>query len=163
MFALVERYLSSEVHLFFELRVRYLLACERTQEAMALSQRCSQHPTAGRHMYFKQAYLVCLWKTAQQERLFTEVSWCSGSPVSCQFACRRNVAICWSAFLCWVVFYPPEKMAEIDGKEAVEILCIAELEEKDNLLLELSRGFLLQQLRSGDTYHIWWVSESSST
>ncbi|XP_062866919.1 uncharacterized protein znf654 [Trichomycterus rosablanca] len=114
----VDRYLSSEVPLFFELRVRYLLACERTHEAMALSQRCSQHPTAGRHIYFKQAYLACLWKTSQQDRLFTE-------------------------------------MAEIDGKEAVEILCIAELEEKDSLLLELSRGFLLQHLRSGDMYHIW--------
>lgn len=49
------------------------------------------------------------------------------------------------------------KMAEIDGKDAVEILCIAENEEKDELLLELSRGFLLQQLRSGDMYYLWWV------
>lgn len=47
------------------------------------------------------------------------------------------------------------KMAEIDRKEAVGILCIAENEEKDDLLLELSRGFLLQQLRSGDMYYLW--------
>ncbi|XP_017570590.1 uncharacterized protein znf654 [Pygocentrus nattereri] len=114
----VDRYLSSELSVFFELRVRYLLACERTREAMALAQTCSQHPTTGRHLFFKQAYLSCLWKASQKERLFKE-------------------------------------MAEIDGKDAVEILCIAENEEKDHLLLELSRGFLLQQLRSGDMYYLW--------
>ncbi|XP_058236047.1 uncharacterized protein znf654 isoform X2 [Hemibagrus wyckioides] len=104
--------------MFFELRVRYLLACERTREAMALALKCSQHPTVGHVLFFKQAYLCCLWKSSQQERLFAE-------------------------------------MAEIEGKEAVEILCIAENEEKDDLLLELSRGFLLQQLRSGDMYYLW--------
>ncbi|XP_066517398.1 uncharacterized protein znf654 [Hoplias malabaricus] len=114
----VDRYLSSEVPLFFELRVRYLLACERYQEAMALAQKCSQHLTVGRHLFFKQAYLTCLWKTSQKERLFKE-------------------------------------MSEIDGKDAVEILCIAEKEVKAELLLELSRGFLLQQLRSGDMYYLW--------
>ncbi|MCI4393851.1 hypothetical protein PGIGA_G00162300 [Pangasianodon gigas] len=114
----VDRYLGSEVSMFFELRVRYLLACERTREAMALALKCSQHPTAGRRLFFKQAYLSCLWKSSQQERLIME-------------------------------------MAEIDGKDAVEILCIAENEEKDELLLELSRGFLLQQLRSGDMYYLW--------
>lgn len=71
----VDRYLSSEVPMFFELRVRYLLACERIREAMALALKCSQHQTAGRLLYFKQAYLCCLWKSSQQERLFTEV-WC---------------------------------------------------------------------------------------
>ncbi|KAI4896494.1 hypothetical protein NFI96_020384, partial [Prochilodus magdalenae] len=114
----VDRYLSSEVSLFFELRVRYLLACERIQEAMALTQRCSQHPTTGRNLFFKQAYLSCLLKASRIEKLYKE-------------------------------------MAEIDGKDAVEILCIAENEEKDQLLLELSRGFLLQQLRSGDMYYLW--------
>ncbi|XP_060717042.1 uncharacterized protein znf654 isoform X1 [Tachysurus vachellii] len=114
----VDRYLSSEVPMFFELRVRYLLACERIREAMALALKCSQHQTAGRLLFFKQAYLCCLWKSSQQERLFTE-------------------------------------MEEIDGKDAVEILCIAENEEKDELLLELSRGFLLQQLKNGDMYYLW--------
>ncbi|TSK17994.1 tRNA (cytosine(34)-C(5))-methyltransferase, mitochondrial [Bagarius yarrelli] len=114
----VDRYLCSEVPMFFELRVRYLLACERTREAMALALKCSQHPIAGRQLFFKQAYLCCLWKLSQQERLLTE-------------------------------------MAEIDVKDAVEILCIAENEEKDEVLLELSRGFLLQQLRSGDMYYLW--------
>lgn len=46
-------------------------------------------------------------------------------------------------------------MELIDGKDAVEILCIAENEEKDELLLELSRGFLLQQLKNGDMYYLW--------
>lgn len=73
----VDRYLSSEVSVFFELRVRYLLACERTREAMALALKCSQHPTSGRRLFFKQAYLTCLWKSSQQERLFTEVRPCS--------------------------------------------------------------------------------------
>ncbi|KAM9454418.1 uncharacterized protein znf654 [Clarias gariepinus] len=114
----VDRYLSSELFMFFELRVRYLLACERTREAMALALKCSQNPSAGRCLFFKQAYLSCLWKSSQQERVYME-------------------------------------MAEIDGKDAVEILCIAENEEKDELLLELSKGFLLQQLRSGDMYYLW--------
>lgn len=77
----VDRYLSSEVSVFFELRVRYLLACERTCEAMALALKCSQHPTAGRRLFFKQAYLACLWKSSQQERLFMEVCSCSLSIV----------------------------------------------------------------------------------
>ncbi|KAI5089907.1 zinc finger protein 654, partial [Silurus meridionalis] len=114
----VDHYLGSEASMFFELRVRYLLACERMREAMALALKCSQHPSAGRRLFFKQVHLACLWKSSQQERLVKE-------------------------------------MAEIDGKDAVEILCIAENEEKDELLLELSRGFLLQQLRSGDMYYLW--------
>lgn len=71
----VDRYLSSEVPMFFELRVRYMLACERTHEAMALALKCSQHPTVGHVLFFKQAYLCCLWKSSPQERLFAEV-WC---------------------------------------------------------------------------------------
>ncbi|XP_026865097.2 uncharacterized protein znf654 isoform X1 [Electrophorus electricus] len=114
----VERYLSSELSIFFELRVRYLLACEQTREAMVLAQRCSQHLTAGRHLFFKQAYLTCLCKASEQERLLKE-------------------------------------MAEIDGKDAVEILCMVEKEEKEELLLGLSRSFLLQQLMSGDMCYLW--------
>lgn len=66
-------------------------------------------------------------------------------------------------FFFWLLeFGVVVKMAEIDGKDAVEILCIAEDEEKDELLLELSRGFLLQQLRSGDMYYLWWVPKQPS-
>ncbi|XP_030635431.1 uncharacterized protein znf654 [Chanos chanos] len=114
----VDRYLNSEVSVFFELRVRYLLACERIREAMALAKSCSQHPTAGRHLFFMQAYLTCLWKASHHERLHKE-------------------------------------MAEIDGKDAVEILCMAENEEKEELLLDLCKGFLSQQLISGDMYYLW--------
>ncbi|XP_076838649.1 uncharacterized protein znf654 [Brachyhypopomus gauderio] len=114
----VERYLSSELSVFFELRVRYLLACERTREAMALAHRCSRHLTTGRHLFFKQAYLSCLWKASEQGHLLKE-------------------------------------MAEIDGKDAVEILCMVEKEENRELLLGLSRSFLLQRLSSGDMCYLW--------
>ncbi|KAG9348896.1 hypothetical protein JZ751_029213, partial [Albula glossodonta] len=49
----VEKYLCSEVPVFFEFRVRYLLACDRIQEAMALAKSCIEHPEMaeidGRH------------------------------------------------------------------------------------------------------------------
>ncbi|XP_051559538.1 zinc finger protein 654-like isoform X1 [Myxocyprinus asiaticus] len=114
----VERYLSSEVSIFFELRVRYLVACERLQEAIVLAKRCSQHSVAGRHLYFMQANLTCLLRASLHERLYKE-------------------------------------MADIDGKDAVEILCMAENEQKDETVLMLSKGFLSQQLQRGDMYYLW--------
>ncbi|KAJ8253153.1 hypothetical protein GJAV_G00209710 [Gymnothorax javanicus] len=114
----VERYLSSEVPMFFELRVRYLLACERVQEAVALAKCCSEHPDAGKSLYFHQVHLTCLIKASLYDHLQKEI-------------------------------------AEIDGKDAVEIICNSETEERDDLLLALSRAFLHQQLRNGDMYYIW--------
>ncbi|XP_036397128.1 uncharacterized protein znf654 [Megalops cyprinoides] len=114
----VERYLNSEVPVFFELRVRYLLACERIPEAMALSKSCIEHPDVGRHLYFHQAYLTCLWKASLYDHLHKE-------------------------------------MAEIDGRDAVEIICNTESEERDDLLLALCKAFLTQQLQNGDMYYIW--------
>ncbi|KAJ8350355.1 hypothetical protein SKAU_G00254850 [Synaphobranchus kaupii] len=114
----VERYLSSEVPLFFELRVRYLLACDRVQEAVALAKSCIEHSEAGRCLYFHQAYLTCLLKASLYDHLQKEI-------------------------------------AEIDGKDAVEIICNSENEERDDLLLALSRAFLMQQLHNGDMYYIW--------
>ncbi|XP_051993505.1 zinc finger protein 654-like [Xyrauchen texanus] len=114
----VERYLGSEVYVFFELRVRYLVACERLPEAIALAKRCSQHSVAGRHLYFMQAYLTCLWRASLHECLHKE-------------------------------------MADIDGKDAVEILCMAENEQKAETVLMLSKGFLSQQLQRGDMYYLW--------
>ncbi|KAJ8256161.1 hypothetical protein COCON_G00200250 [Conger conger] len=114
----VERYLSSEVPVFFELRVRYLLACERIQEAVALAKGCMEHPDTGRRLYFHQAYLTCLLKASLYDHLQKEI-------------------------------------AEIDGKDAVEIICNSENEERDDLLLALSRAFLTQQLQNGDMYYIW--------
>ncbi|KAA0722234.1 Zinc finger protein [Triplophysa tibetana] len=113
-----DRYLSSEVSIFFELRVRYLVACERIPEAIALTKRCSQHSVVGRHLYFKQAYLTCLWRASFHESFYKE-------------------------------------MANIDGKDAVEILCMVENDEKDDMVLTLSKGFLSQQLQNGDMYYLW--------
>ncbi|XP_067297505.1 uncharacterized protein znf654 [Pseudorasbora parva] len=114
----VDKYLSSEVSIFFELRLRYLVACERLQEALALTRRCIRHSVVGRHLYFKQAYLVCLWRASLHERLYKE-------------------------------------MADISGKDAVEILCMMENEEKDETVLMLSKGFLSQKLQIGDMFYLW--------
>ncbi|XP_059198221.1 zinc finger protein 654-like [Centropristis striata] len=114
----VEDYLSSELPVFFELRIRYLQACERMQEAMALAKSCLENREAGRHLYFHQAYLTCLYKASLHEHLHKE-------------------------------------MAEIDGRDAVEIICNTESVEKDELLLSLCKAFLTQQLHNGDMYYIW--------
>lgn len=53
-------------------------------------------------------------------------------------------------------FYSPLfQMAEIDGRDAVEIICNTESVEKDELLLSLCKAFLKQQLHNGDMYYIW--------
>ncbi|XP_035532620.1 uncharacterized protein LOC118339168 [Morone saxatilis] len=114
----VEDYLSSELPVFFELRVRYLQACERIQEAKALAKCCLENRDAGKHLYFHQAYLTCLYKASLHEHLHKE-------------------------------------MAEIDGRDAVEIICNTESVEKDELLLSLCKAFLTQQLHNGDMYYIW--------
>uniref|UniRef100_A0A3P8T2E7 Zinc finger protein 654 n=1 Tax=Amphiprion percula TaxID=161767 RepID=A0A3P8T2E7_AMPPE len=69
----VEDFLSSELPVFLELRVRYLQACERMQEAMALAKSCLENRDAGKHLYFHQAYLTCLYKTSLHENLHKEV------------------------------------------------------------------------------------------
>ncbi|XP_047456057.1 zinc finger protein 654-like [Mugil cephalus] len=114
----VEDYLSSELPVFLELRVRYLQACERIKEAMALSKSCLENREAGKHLFFHQAYLTCLYKASLHENLH-------------------------------------KKMAEIDGRDAVEIICNTESVEKDELLLSLCKAFLTQQLHNGDMYYIW--------
>lgn len=47
------------------------------------------------------------------------------------------------------------QLAEIDGHDAVEIICNTESVEKDELLLSLCKAFLTQQLHNGDMYCIW--------
>lgn len=67
--------------MFFELRVRYLQACERLQEAKALAKSCLENREAGKHLYFHQAYLTCLYKASLHEHLHKEVrdkEWQSG-------------------------------------------------------------------------------------
>uniref|UniRef100_A0A8C6UIV5 C2H2-type domain-containing protein n=1 Tax=Neogobius melanostomus TaxID=47308 RepID=A0A8C6UIV5_9GOBI len=54
----VEGCISSEPPVFFELRVRYLLTCERLPEAQALAKCCAQHPTVGQHLFFFHALFV---------------------------------------------------------------------------------------------------------
>jgi hypothetical protein len=49
-------------------------------------------------------------------------------------------------------------VAEIDGRDAVEIICNAESQEKEELLLSLCKAFLSQQLNNGDMYYIWSVT-----
>uniref|UniRef100_A0A3B3E0H9 Zinc finger protein 654 n=1 Tax=Oryzias melastigma TaxID=30732 RepID=A0A3B3E0H9_ORYME len=114
----VEDFLSSELPIFLELRVRYLQACERIQEAMTLAKSCLENHEAGQHLYFHQAYLTCLYKASLYENLNKE-------------------------------------MAEIDGRDAVEIICNTESVEKDELLLSLCKAFLTRQLHNGDMYYIW--------
>ncbi|KAF3688478.1 Zinc finger protein 292 [Channa argus] len=113
----VDDCISSEVPVFFELRVRYLLSCERISEAMALAKCCARHPTAGQYLFFLQVYLTWLYKNSQHDRLLKEV-------------------------------------ADLNGNDAVHIICSLECEEEDDLLLALSRAFLSQQLRRGDTYYL---------
>ncbi|XP_034721050.1 zinc finger protein 292-like [Etheostoma cragini] len=113
----VDGCISSEMPVFFELRVHYLLSCERVSEAMALAKCCARNPTAGQHLFFLQVYLTWLFKTSQHDRLHKEV-------------------------------------AELNGKDAIHIICSLECEEKDELLLALSRAFLSQQLRKGDMYYL---------
>ncbi|XP_061547656.1 zinc finger protein 654-like [Phycodurus eques] len=114
----VDDYLSSELPVFLELRIRYLQACERIHEAMALAKVCLEKHKPGKHLYFHQAYLTCLYKASLHEHLH-------------------------------------KQMEELDGRDAVEIICNTERVEKDELLLSLCKAFLTQQLHKGDMYYIW--------
>ncbi|XP_019381283.1 PREDICTED: zinc finger protein 654 [Gavialis gangeticus] len=69
---LVNKYLSSENPLFFELRARYLIACERIPEAMALIKACINHPDISKDLYFHQALFTCLYMSPLEDQLFQE-------------------------------------------------------------------------------------------
>ncbi|XP_051483415.1 zinc finger protein 654 [Apus apus] len=69
---LVNKYLSSENPLFFELRARYLIACERIPEAMALIKSCINHPDISKDLYFHQALFTCLYMSPLEDQLFQE-------------------------------------------------------------------------------------------
>ncbi|XP_019716155.1 zinc finger protein 292-like [Hippocampus comes] len=73
----VDRFLSSELPVFLELRVRYLISCQRVSEALALAKCCVRHPSAGKHLFFLQVYLTWLYKT-QYNQLLQEVADLSG-------------------------------------------------------------------------------------
>ncbi|XP_044526263.1 zinc finger protein 654 [Gracilinanus agilis] len=69
---IVNKYLSSENPLFFELRARYLIACERIPEAMALIKCCINHPDISKDLYFHQAFFTCLYMSPLEDQLFQE-------------------------------------------------------------------------------------------
>ncbi|KAM8770909.1 zinc finger protein 654 isoform 1-T1 [Rhynchonycteris naso] len=69
---LVNKYLSSENPLFFELRARYLIACERIPEAVALIKSCINHPEISKDLYFHQALFTCLFMSPVEDQLFQE-------------------------------------------------------------------------------------------
>lgn len=77
----------SEPPVFLELRVRYLLSCERVGEAAALARCCARHPAAGQHLFFLQVYLTWLFKTSQHDRLHKEVG---GAAALCGGAARLS-------------------------------------------------------------------------
>lgn len=68
----MNKYLSSENPLFFELRARYLIACERIPEAMALIKSCINHPEMSKDLYFHQALFTCLFMSPVEDQLFRE-------------------------------------------------------------------------------------------
>ncbi|CAN9497490.1 unnamed protein product [Ophioblennius macclurei] len=70
----VDGCIGSELPVFLELRVLFLLSRQRVGEAMALARCCACHPVAGRHAFFLQVYLTWLCKTSQHERLQQEVA-----------------------------------------------------------------------------------------
>uniref|UniRef100_A0A1A7XFJ3 C2H2-type domain-containing protein n=1 Tax=Iconisemion striatum TaxID=60296 RepID=A0A1A7XFJ3_9TELE len=74
----VERCITSELPVFLELRVRYLLSRGRAAEAMALAKCCVLHLAARQHLFFLQVYLSWLCRTSQHERLHEEVAGVSG-------------------------------------------------------------------------------------
>ncbi|XP_077472630.1 zinc finger protein 654 [Stigmatopora argus] len=74
----VEDYLSSELPVFLELRIRYLQACERIQEATALVKVCLENHKPGKHLFLHQAYLTCLYKASLHENLHKQMAGIDG-------------------------------------------------------------------------------------
>uniref|UniRef100_A0A3Q3EGA2 Uncharacterized LOC108245010 n=1 Tax=Kryptolebias marmoratus TaxID=37003 RepID=A0A3Q3EGA2_KRYMA len=117
----VDCFISSELPVLFELRVRYLSSCGHVSEAVALAKCCVRHPAARQHLFFHQMVTV-------------------SATGCCLFRCL--------AFVCRF------QVADINGKDAVHIICSLECEETDKLLLALSSAFLSQQLQRGDMYYL---------
>ena len=47
------------------------------------------------------------------------------------------------------------QLANLNGKDALRVLCNMESEEEDESLLALTRAFLSQELRRGHMDHLW--------
>ncbi|CAM9099901.1 unnamed protein product [Lampetra planeri] len=112
-----------EFYLTYMSFLQHLQPVRNYKRALALAKGCLENCSTGKHLYFHQAYLTCLYKASLHEHLHKE-------------------------------------MAEIDGRDAVEIICNTERVEKDELLLSLCKSFLTQQLRNGDMYYIWYETVS---
>ncbi|KAL8190759.1 UNVERIFIED_CONTAM: hypothetical protein K2H54_060602 [Gekko kuhli] len=99
---LVNRYLSSENPLFFELRVRYLIACERIPEAMSLIKSCMNHPEISKKLYFHQAFFMCLSVSSLEDQLFQEhllkTDCMNGVEIICNIAKEGKTAL--ALYLC---------------------------------------------------------------
>ncbi|XP_062982895.1 zinc finger protein 654 isoform X2 [Elgaria multicarinata webbii] len=112
---LVNKYLSSENPLFFELRARYLIACERIPEAMALIKSCMNHPDFSKDLYFHQAFFTCLYMSPLEDQLFQEhllrTDCKNGIEIICNIAKEGKTAL--ALYLCESFLVPQLKKGEM--------------------------------------------------
>ncbi|XP_028582599.2 zinc finger protein 654 isoform X1 [Podarcis muralis] len=112
---LVNKYLSSENPLFFELRARYLIACERIPEAMALIKSCMNHPDISKDLYFHQAFFMCLYMSPLEDQLFQEhllrTDCKNGTEIICNIAKEGKTAL--ALYLCESFLIPQLKKGEM--------------------------------------------------
>ncbi|XP_030060107.1 zinc finger protein 654 isoform X2 [Microcaecilia unicolor] len=104
---LVNKYLISENQLFFELRARYLIACERIPEALALIISCINHPII-KNLYYHQAYFTCLYMSRSTDELFREyvarIDCSDGVEIICNTEREGKTAL--ALFLCEAFLIP---------------------------------------------------------
>ncbi|XP_042325269.1 zinc finger protein 654 [Sceloporus undulatus] len=112
---IVNKYLSSENPVFFELRARYLIACERIPEAMALIKSCMNHPDISKDLYFHQAYFTCLYMSPLEDQLFQEhllrTDCKNGIEIICNIAKEGKTAL--ALYLCESFLIPQLKKGEM--------------------------------------------------
>ncbi|XP_026519789.1 zinc finger protein 654 isoform X1 [Notechis scutatus] len=112
---LVNKYLSSENPLFFELRARYLIACERIPEAMALIKACMNHPDISKDLYFHQAFFMCLYMSPLDDHLLQEhllrTDCKNGIEIICNIAKEGKIAVALN--LCELFLIPQLKKGDM--------------------------------------------------
>ncbi|XP_072850059.2 zinc finger protein 654 [Pogona vitticeps] len=112
---IVNKYLSSENPLFFELRARYLIACERIPEAMALIKSCMNHPDISKDLYFHQAFFTCLYMSPVEDQLFQEhllkTDCKNGIEIICNISKEGKTAL--ALYLCESFLIPQLKKGEM--------------------------------------------------
>ncbi|CAH2219515.1 zinc finger 654 [Pelobates cultripes] len=95
----VDKYMRSENPVFFELRVRYLIACERIPEAMALITTCLSHPEVSKNLYYHQAYFTCLYMARLTDKLLSEhvrrIDCTDGVQIICNTESEGKTALAW--------------------------------------------------------------------